>query len=82
MTWEYQSNPQRWTITHNKWSGVVERIPGKGYQWKPRIEHTTNTTLHFDGPIMDNPLSARTWCLSKIAELQILQNGKHGDRSV
>ena len=78
MSWEYHSNPQRWTITRGEWSGVVQRISGRGYHWQPSIEHKTNATLHYDGPIMDNPLSARIWCLIKIEELQVQQNGKRG----
>ena len=77
MTWEYHSNPQRWTITRGEWSGVVQRIPGKGYYWRASVEHTADTKQHYDGPITDNPLAGRTWCLAKIEQLRILQNGKH-----
>ena len=74
--WQYRSNPQRWTITRGEWNAVVQRIPGRGYHWRPRVEHITNMGLHYDGSITGNPIVARTWCLTKIAELQGMQNGK------
>jgi hypothetical protein len=68
--WEYRTNPQRWTLDMGVWHAVVQRVEGRGYQWRAYIESTTAPLVRHDGPTDKDPILGRRWCLTKIAELQ------------
>ncbi len=72
MAWEwvYQSNPPRWVLTVGEWHAVVQRGAGKDYGWIPWVERTTAPLNRYDGPKSNDPMTARAWCLTKIAELR------------
>jgi hypothetical protein len=68
--WEYKSNPQRWTLSLGEWRAVVQRLAGPRYLWRATIEHASDPSKRYEGPIDKDPMVGRTWCLTKIAELR------------
>ena len=73
MSWEwvYSSQHRQWSLTIGEWQAVVRRVDGPCYLWRAVIERTGASDDRYDGPTTPDALEARTWCLSKIAELRI-----------
>jgi hypothetical protein len=68
--WEYRTNPARWVLTIGKWRAVVQRTEDPRYQWHAFIESTTASHRLHNGPKVKDPMTGRTWCLGRIAELR------------
>jgi hypothetical protein len=73
MSWEWISSSQerQWSLTVGEWQAVVRRVDGPRYLWGAAIEQPGASDDRYDGPTTADALEARTWCLTKIAELRI-----------
>lgn len=70
MEWEYASKPPRWMLRVGPWRATVERLPPPRSHWAPRVEHDMDAGRRVDGPLSDDPMRARAWCLATIASLR------------
>jgi hypothetical protein len=73
MSWEwvYSSQERQWSLTIGEWQAVVRRVDGPRYLWRAIIERTGASHDRYDGPTTPDAIAARTWCLTKIAELRV-----------
>jgi hypothetical protein len=78
MTWDWDchNTPHRWALTVGSWNAVVQRSGGRRYRWHAAIEHTAEPYDRHDGPVCQDAMVARTWCLAKIAELRGKETGQ------
>lgn len=72
MAWEwvYNSKGKQWTLSVGGWNAVVERSKGPKYLWAGYIQRDTDPRERYDGPTSEDAVDARSWCLTKIAELR------------
>ena len=69
MEWQYDTKPARWVLTSGRWRATVDRTIG--VRWSARIEHLMEPHERYDGPLCNEPILGRCWCLMKMAELKV-----------
>ena len=79
--WTYSSQHKQWSLTVGEWHAVVRRVDGPRYLWHASIEHTRDPHDQYDGPTRPDAMEARTWCLTKIADLRIHHGSDSGQRA-
>jgi hypothetical protein len=68
--WDYATNPARWVIMVGHWRAVVQRLADPPVRWSPYIEQLAEPYIRYTGPVFDDPIRARAWCLTRITELK------------